>query len=284
MKMMKYITVLAVFAAPAYAAYFFPTPMTAEAFEKTLKAAEEGNVYEQVGLALAYMDGRVVEQDDAEARKWMRKAAEQGNDFAIKNLEGGKERFEATLKATEEGSPMAAPMQLFYAYLKGVDVEKNEAEALKWLRKAVEAERVPGFASELLNRYETAGTFELPNPADTAELLAVLAKGTHVNVGKTFHSTNYGNPVSLYAIFTTGTNTEVEVTVTEGKTYARWRTDSRWTRSKWSEKIPLPLALNKRLVELVDKQFPDKESPMAKHAKRLYEDLLAAQNSPDTSK
>jgi len=282
MKIGKYITALALggvtlLAAPAYAFYAVFPPMTAEAFEKTLKAAQEGNSIEQMHLALAYIDGRVVEKDNAEGMKWMRKAAEQGENYAIRYLQG-KERFEETLKATEEGSPMAAPMQLFYGYMSGLHVEKNEAEALKWLRKAVEEERKPGFASELLNRYETAGTFELPNPADTAELLAVLAKGTHVNVGRAWHGSGDGKTVnaSYYAIYTTGTNTEIEVKVAEGETSVRWRTDSRWTTSKWSEKIPLPLALNKRLLELLDKQFPDKEN-RSPTVGRLYRELLAAQ-------
>jgi TPR repeat protein len=53
--------------------------MTAEQVQDLQKAAERGDPYSQVLLAIAYTLGRHVTQSDAEAVKWMRQAAEHGD-------------------------------------------------------------------------------------------------------------------------------------------------------------------------------------------------------------
>jgi TPR repeat protein len=54
----------------------------AEAVKWYRKAAEQGNASAQYYLGFMYANGEGVPQDDAEAEKWHRKAAEQGFSFA----------------------------------------------------------------------------------------------------------------------------------------------------------------------------------------------------------
>ena len=57
-----------------------------EAVKWYRKAAEQGDADAQVFLGLMYRNGKGVQQDYAEAVKWVRKAAEQGNAEAQFNL------------------------------------------------------------------------------------------------------------------------------------------------------------------------------------------------------
>jgi TPR repeat protein len=84
----------------------------AEALKWWRKAAEQGNATGQTSLGFMYEKGKGVTQDYAEAAKWFRKAAEQGNAFAQSNLG--------------------------VAYDKGDGVTQDYAEAVKWFRKAAE--------------------------------------------------------------------------------------------------------------------------------------------------
>jgi TPR repeat protein len=59
----------------------------AEAANWYRKAAEQGHITAQNNLGVMYERGLGVEQDYAEAASWYRKAAEQGNTDAIKALE-----------------------------------------------------------------------------------------------------------------------------------------------------------------------------------------------------
>ena len=77
-------------------------PAVAQSFEEALAAynqgdyvtarrgflgpAEQGNVLAQLGLGVIYDEGRGVRQDDAEAARWFRRAAEQGQAHAQNNL------------------------------------------------------------------------------------------------------------------------------------------------------------------------------------------------------
>ena len=84
----------------------------AEAARWHRKAAEQGDVVAQSSLGLMYDLGWGVEKDYAEAVKWFRKAAEQGN--------------------------AGAQYSLGAMYYYGRGVEKDYAEAVKWFRKAAE--------------------------------------------------------------------------------------------------------------------------------------------------
>src|ERR1700676_2702400 len=74
--------------------------------------AAAGDVKSQVQIGLAYLTGDGVHKDDAEAVKWLRKAADQDNPVA--------ERFLAEM------------------YFKGRGVPADNSEAAKWLRLAAE--------------------------------------------------------------------------------------------------------------------------------------------------
>ena len=55
------------------------TPACAQDYEATRHAAEQGDADAQYNLKVAYGTGEGVAQDDAEAVRWYRLAAEQGN-------------------------------------------------------------------------------------------------------------------------------------------------------------------------------------------------------------
>jgi len=74
--------------------------------------ANAGDVKSQVQLGLDYLTGNGVGKDDAEAVKWLRKAADQDNPLG--------ERYLAEM------------------YFKGRGVPADNAEAAKWLRLAAE--------------------------------------------------------------------------------------------------------------------------------------------------
>ena len=58
------------------------TPASAQDYEATRHAAEQGDADAQFNLGFAYATGEGVPQDDAEAVRWFRLAAEQGNALA----------------------------------------------------------------------------------------------------------------------------------------------------------------------------------------------------------
>ena len=84
----------------------------AEAVKWFRKAAEQGNADAQYNLGACYYNGQGVTKDYTEAVKWIRKAAEQG--FA------------------------GAQYNLGNCYYKGNGVTQNYTEAVKWYRKAAE--------------------------------------------------------------------------------------------------------------------------------------------------
>ena len=84
----------------------------AEAIKWYRLAAEQGNVDAQYDLGFMYAFGPGVPQDDAEAVKWYRLAAEQGHPDAQFNLG--------------------------LMYVKGKGVPQDYAEAMKWYRRAAE--------------------------------------------------------------------------------------------------------------------------------------------------
>ena len=81
-------------------------------FEVLYQSALDGDMYDQLRVGWMYETGNGISQDYAEAVKWYRKAAEQGNANAQCNLG--------------------------YMYENGYGVTKDYAEAVKWYRKAAE--------------------------------------------------------------------------------------------------------------------------------------------------
>lgn len=95
------------------------------------KAAEQGYARAQNSLGLMYANGRGVEQDDTQAVAWYRKAAEQGDAVAQLNL------------------------GLMYADGRGVEQDDNQA--LVWYRKAAEQGDADAWR-DLWSLYVTGGS------------------------------------------------------------------------------------------------------------------------------
>lgn len=110
--------------------------------------AQSGDVKAQTVLGMTYALGKATSQNDAEAAKWYRKAAEKGFTvaqyelgIAYDNGKGLKKNYAEAVKwyrkAAEQGF-IEAQTNLGYAYEKGQGVKQNYAESIKWYQKAAE--------------------------------------------------------------------------------------------------------------------------------------------------
>ena len=116
-----------------------------KAFEYYRRAAEQGNAKAQNNLAALYATGSEgVEKNEAEARKWLRKAAEQGVPLAQDNLglmlarAGDKEAIKWFEKSAEQGL-LSAQLHLANLFYNGGNgVERDYAQAARWMRQAAE--------------------------------------------------------------------------------------------------------------------------------------------------
>jgi TPR repeat protein len=130
--------------------------ITPKNIEKVKAKAEAGDDYYQAILGDAYEQGEVVLEDDEEAYKWTKLAADQGNPLALYNLgdmykHGSaytprdlkkadkyyKQARKGLLRMAKKGDARAQ-QNMFYVYRIGNGVETDEEEALKWRRKAVD--------------------------------------------------------------------------------------------------------------------------------------------------
>ena len=147
------------------------------AYRYAEKSAEAGNAYGQFALGTMFIKGLSCEQDVRRGIKLLVCAAKQQLQEAVLflqqlfdlNIEPSlkkeieivlqdvlsensdvKERYEHSSvrvkQLAEEGNPM---MQAEYGMLllRGVGVEKNEREAVRWLEKAVESDHIPAYAA-----------------------------------------------------------------------------------------------------------------------------------------
>ncbi len=110
--------------------------------------ANDGDAVAQFNLGLMYMTGHGVQQDDAAAALWFRKAAEQGYAFAQSNLgvmyrdgRGVPQNYlDAVMwfrKAADQGDAVAQYC-LGQQYANGAGVPQDFAEAVIWFQKAAE--------------------------------------------------------------------------------------------------------------------------------------------------
>ncbi|MDR2869322.1 MAG: hypothetical protein LBV04_02625, partial [Deferribacteraceae bacterium] len=118
------------------------------AAEEWQAPARAGYADAQCNLGLCYQHGHGVEQNEALAVRWFRKAVEQGHDMAQCNLGTcyqhgqGVEKDEAEAvrwyhKAAEQNNSIAQ-CNLGICYQNGYGVEKDETEAVDWFCKAAE--------------------------------------------------------------------------------------------------------------------------------------------------
>jgi len=114
---------------------------------------EEGDVLAQFALGMMYATGRGVDQDDVQAVKWLRLAAEQGHTEAQDRLGDmyaagrGVDQDEAEAVkwyrlAAEQGDEFAQ-FSLGEMVAAGRGVEQDDAEALKWFKLAAEQGHAP---------------------------------------------------------------------------------------------------------------------------------------------
>jgi hypothetical protein len=99
----------------------------AEAAKWWRKAADQGDAAAQFDLGWLYARGQGVETNHSEALRWYRKSAEQGN--------------------------ASAQHWLGHCYLSGTGTAKDEAEAFRWFRKAAEGGIIPA-QNDVAHMYE----------------------------------------------------------------------------------------------------------------------------------
>ena len=112
------------------------------------KYAQSGDVKAQTVLGMTYALGKATSQNDIEAAKWYRKAADKGFTIAqyelgiaYDNGKGLKKNYTEAAKwyrkAAEQGF-IEAQTNLGYAYQQGQGVKQDYAESIKWYQKAAE--------------------------------------------------------------------------------------------------------------------------------------------------
>jgi len=111
------------------------------------KAADQGHAQAQYNLGGCYKNGEGVAKDMAEAVKWLRKAANQGHAPAQTSLETMRattavpaadvKAFEEFRAQVNQGIPHAR-YKFTSGHYRGLGVEKDDIEALQWLRKAAD--------------------------------------------------------------------------------------------------------------------------------------------------
>ena len=98
-----------------------------EALNNLTAMCNRGNSIAQFNLGLMYEEGEGVLQDEAEAAKWYRRAAEQEHEDALNRL----------MEMCERGIAVAQ-FNLGGMYQDGEGVPQDDEEAAKWYRKAAE--------------------------------------------------------------------------------------------------------------------------------------------------
>ena len=114
-----------------------------------LKArAESGDVKAQVELGIAYASGNGVENDEAAAVKWFRKAAESGDpagEYSLGDmyLTGrvvvlNTSQAAMWIRRAAEGGELRGQLNLAAMLIEGMGVVRNVSEAAAWMRKAAD--------------------------------------------------------------------------------------------------------------------------------------------------
>jgi TPR repeat protein len=115
---------------------------------KILDEANAGVVTSQEIVALFYQLGTGVKADPAEAAKWFRKAAEQGNAFSMDRLgehyrdgQGVPQDYAQAALWFQKAADLRdldGERDLALLYFKGLGVPKSPTDGIKWMRKAAD--------------------------------------------------------------------------------------------------------------------------------------------------
>ena len=125
--------------------------------EETIAKAKDGDATAMYNLGVMYADGKGVLEDDKEAVKWFRKAADLGDAMAMNSLgvayvhgegviQDDEEAVKWYRKAAELGNANAMS-NLGVMYTQGKGVIEDFKEAFKWFRKAAELGTVNAMAA-----------------------------------------------------------------------------------------------------------------------------------------
>jgi TPR repeat protein len=118
-----------------------------EKFEELSASAQTGDIDAQYEVAMMYLKGRGVHQSGKQARKWLGKAAEQGDARAITRLgivnykgEDGPIDYPQALELFNRVSGTSALAQYYLGeiYANGSGVEQDYPVAIDWYKKAAE--------------------------------------------------------------------------------------------------------------------------------------------------
>jgi uncharacterized protein len=159
------------------------------------KSADLGFEAAWLRLGLCYVNGEGVPKDVVQAYKWLRLAASQNDQVAVAGLstvskeitdiqkaEGEKLARDfvpsapspkAKIKAQADAGDAKAQYELGDYYARGVEVMRDETEAVKWFRKAAEQNYAPAQAS--LGTYYSFGSGGLPMDTVQAYKWSALA-------------------------------------------------------------------------------------------------------------
>ena len=118
-----------------------------EKFEQLAAKAQAGDIDAQYEVAMMYLKGRGVRQSGKQARKWLAKGAEQGDERAITRLgivnykgEEGPRDYSLALELLNRVSGTSALAQYYLGemYASGAGVKQDYPAAINWYKKAAE--------------------------------------------------------------------------------------------------------------------------------------------------
>jgi TPR repeat protein len=114
------------------------TEMWTELFEEQLDKAEDGDADAQYEVGIMYLKGQGVEEDRAQAVRWLESASVAGNEQAaakLRRMDDQRDKFTALEQQARAGD-VEAQYEIGMMYLKGRGVEKEQEQAYVWLGKA----------------------------------------------------------------------------------------------------------------------------------------------------
>ena len=165
-----------------------PQPSRKKAIEDLKQIAYAGDVAAQVQLGVIYLTGDGIQKDDAEAMKWLRKAADQDNALAERYLaemyfkgrgvEQNNMEAARWLRMAADQGDAESEHNLAVLYSQGQGVPRNLKQAVEWMRKSAEQ----GFAAGQhgLGMFYEAGDGVEENPTEAAKWYRLAVAQSYV--------------------------------------------------------------------------------------------------------